>query len=181
MSLPPPMRARWKSPSKQAASSAAHSASSSTIVNPAGLTTLQDLAESGLRLILAAPEVPVGAYSLDFLERASADPEFGADYSAAVLSNVVSYEENVRAVLSKVLLGEADAGVVYTSDITREATDQVGRLDIPDALNTIADYPIAPVADAPNGEAAQAFIDYVLSPEGQAVLEAYGFLPADSQ
>jgi molybdate transport system substrate-binding protein len=149
--------------------------------NPAALTTLADLARPGIRLILAAQEVPVGAYSLDFLERASADPDFGPAYSAAVLSNVVSYEQNVRAVLSKVLLGEADAGIVYTSDITRDAGEQVGRIDIPDALNTVAAYPIAPVVDAAQAELAQAFIDYVLSSEGQATLQAYGFLPAGTQ
>jgi molybdate transport system substrate-binding protein len=146
--------------------------------NPAGLTTLQDLAQPGLKLVLAAPAVPVGGYSLDFLEKASATVDYGEVFSPTVLSNVVSYEENVRAVLSKVALGEADAGIVYTSDIAGDAAEQVGRIDIPDELNTIATYPIAPVADARQPEAAQAFIDLVLSTEGQAVLARHGFIPA---
>ena len=78
--------------------------------NPGGLQTLADLAKPGLQVVLAAKEVPVGQYTLSFLEKASHDPAFGADYSAAVLQNVVSYENNVKAVLTKVQLGEADAG-----------------------------------------------------------------------
>jgi molybdate transport system substrate-binding protein len=127
--------------------------------------------------VLAAPEVPVGGYSLDFLEKASATVDYGETYSPTVLSNVVSYEENVRAVLSKVALGEADAGIVYTSDVTGDASEQVGRIDIPDELNTIASYPIAPVGDSQNPELAQAFVDYVLSADGQTVLVDHGFIP----
>jgi molybdate transport system substrate-binding protein len=138
---------------------------------------LQDLTKPGLKLVLAAPAVPVGGYSLDFLEKASASVDYGEVFSPTVLSNVVSYEENVRAVLSKVALGEADAGIVYTSDITGDMGEQVGRIDIPDELNTIAAYPIAPVADARRSAAAQAFVDLVLSPEGQAVLAQHGFIP----
>jgi molybdate transport system substrate-binding protein len=145
--------------------------------NPAGITTLQDLVKPGVKVVLAAAEVPVGAYSLDFLNKASTNVDFGDTYSETVLSNVVSYEENVRSVLSKVALGEADAGIVYTSDITGEAADQVGRIDIPDELNTLASYPIAAVSDSINPEAAQAFVDYILGAEGQTVLADYGFIP----
>ncbi len=145
--------------------------------NPGGVTTLQDLARPGLLLVLAAPEVPVGQYSLDFLDKAAQDPAFGAAFKDGVLANVVSYEENVRSVLTKITLGEGDAGLVYTSDITAEAAGQVERLDIPDALNTIASYPIAPIADSAHAALAQAFVDYVLGPEGQAVLSEYGFIP----
>ncbi|HXF60161.1 MAG TPA: molybdate ABC transporter substrate-binding protein [Caldilineaceae bacterium] len=145
--------------------------------NPAGITSLQDLARPGLKLVLAAPEVPVGSYSLSFLEKASATIEYGPAYSSTVLANVVSYEQNVRAVLSKVALGEADAGIVYTSDLAADNAGRVGRIDIPDELNTIAEYPIAPVADAGQPALAQAFIDLVLSPEGQAILADYGFIP----
>jgi molybdate transport system substrate-binding protein len=148
------------------------------IDNPAGISALQDLAEPGLKLVLAAKEVPVGQYALDFLDKAVQDPSFGAAFKDAVLQNVVSYEENVRAVLTKVALGEADAGIVYTSDITGENAAQVGRLDIPDGLNTIATYPIAILNDTPSAELAQAFIDYVLSPTGQDLLARYGFVPA---
>lgn len=146
--------------------------------NPAGLATLQDLAQPGLKLVMAAPAVPVGSYTLDFLEKATV--EYGTTYSPTVLANVVSYEANVRGVLSKVRLGEADAGIVYTSDlsgVTDGAADAVGRIEIPDELNTVARYTIAPLADAPHPELAQAFIDLVLSSEGQSVLARHGLIP----
>jgi molybdate transport system substrate-binding protein len=146
--------------------------------NSAQIHTLHDLAKTEIKLVLAAAEVPVGAYSLDFLARASATVEYGEVYSQTVIANVVSYEENVRSVLSKVVLGEADAGIVYTSDIALDAS-QVNRIEIPDELNTVAAYPIAPIDDAENPALAQLFVDYVLSPDGQSVLADYGFIPID--
>lgn len=143
--------------------------------NPAGIEQLQDLANPGLRLILADAAVPVGQYSLDFLAKASALPEYTESFSPTVLANVVSYEDNVRSVLTKVALGEGDAGIVYTTDAALEA-GTIAQIAIPDELNTIASYPIAPLADSPNPELAQAFIDYLLSPAGQEVLVTYGFI-----
>ena len=145
--------------------------------NPAKIATLQDLTKSGLRLVLAAAEVPVGEYTVEFLDKAVKDPEFGASYKDDVLKNVVSYEQNVKAVLTKVVLGEADAGIVYSTDA---ATDKDGKslvLDIPDALNSVATYPIAVLSDSPQPELAQTFVDYVLSPAGQDSLAAFGFIP----
>lgn len=144
--------------------------------NPAGIKTLQDLAKPGLKLVFAAKEVPVGQYALDFLEKAAADPAFGPEYRDAVLANVASYEENVRAVLTKVALGEADAGIVYTSDVVTVEPGKIVQIDIPDNLNTIATYPIAALQDSPHPELAQQFIDYVLAPEGQQILVKYGFM-----
>jgi len=146
--------------------------------NPAGLTGLQDLATPGLKLVFAAAEVPVGQYSLDFLDKAEADGTLGTGYKAAMIANIVSYEENVRAVLTKVSLGEADAGIVYTSDVGA-AAEEVAQIEIPDTLNTVASYPIAPLADSPNLALAQQFMDYVLAPEGQQVLVQYGFVASD--
>jgi molybdate transport system substrate-binding protein len=146
--------------------------------NPGGIAELQDLGTPGLKLVLAAAEVPVGEYSIDFLDKAAQDPAFGAAYKDEVLANVVSYEENVRAVFSKVALGEADAGIVYSSDIAGAGAEDVASLDIPDELNTIAAYPIAAVNDSLNAAAAQGFVELVLGPEGQDVLLKYGFAPA---
>jgi molybdate transport system substrate-binding protein len=146
--------------------------------NPAGLLELKDLARPGLKLDLAASAVPVGKYSLDFLDQASRDPAFGPGFKETVLKNVVSYEENVKAVLTKVSLGEADAGIVYTSDLTGAAAAKVNRLEIPAALNVTAIYPIAPILNSPSPALARAFMDLVLSPTGQAVLARYGFQPA---
>ena len=146
--------------------------------NPAGVTTLADLAEPGIKLVLAAKEVPVGQYALDFLDKAASDETLGAAYRDAVLANVVSYEENVRGVLTKVALGEADAGIVYSSDVVASAEGEVQQIEIPDALNTIATYPIAVLSDSAHPELAQAFVDAVLSADGQGVLQKYGFLSA---
>lgn len=143
--------------------------------NPAGITTLSDLARPGTLVILAAEQVPVGRYALEFLDRAAADPAFGSDYKRDVLANVVSYEENVRAVLNKVALGEADAGIVYLSDLV--GAEGVSYLEIPDNLNSVAEYPIAALNDSAHDEAAAAFIDLVLGPKGQAILAEYGFGP----
>lgn len=144
--------------------------------NPAGLAALKDLAKPGLKLDLAAKAVPVGQYALDFLDRAAQDPALGAGFKEDVLKNVVSYEENVKAVLTKVTLGEADAGIVYTTDLSGEAASRVGELEIPDTLNTISAYPIAAISDSRNPALAQAFIDLVLSDAGQRVLAKYGFI-----
>jgi len=144
--------------------------------NPAGLVELKDLAQPDLKLVLAAKEVPAGQYALDFLDKAAQAAAFGATFKDDVLKNVVSYEENVRSVLSKVMLGEADAGIVYTSDSSGANADQVGRIDIPDPLNTVASYPIAAIGDSAHPDLAAAFITLALSPLGQAVLTQYGFI-----
>lgn len=146
--------------------------------NPAGLTQLQDLAKPSLKLVFAAKEVPVGQYSLDFLNKAITDTAFSPTYMDEVLKNVVSYEDNVKSVLAKVALGEADAGIVYTSDISGDNAGKVSRLDIPDNLNVIAGYPIAVISDSAYPVQAQAFVDYVLSPAGHAILAKYAFIPA---
>lgn len=147
------------------------------IDNPAGIHALKDLARPEQRLIVAAPEVPVGQYAQLFLQAAAADPEFGPEFQDGVVDNIVSYEENVRAVLSKVRLGEADAGVVYASDVSGEMTSQVGTIEIPDRLNQVASYPIAPIRNSNQPELAQTFIDLVLSNRGQEIISSFGFSP----
>ncbi len=147
--------------------------------NPAGIQTLKDLAKPGLKLILADKSVPVGQYALNFLDKAVKDPTLGANYKDAVLKNVVSYEQDVKAVLTKVTLGEGDAGIVYTTDAATDTEGKISQIPIPDSLNVIAVYPIAVVKDSPNLSLAQAFVDYVLSPDGQAILTKYGFIPID--
>jgi molybdate transport system substrate-binding protein len=146
--------------------------------NPAKISKLQDLAKPGLKIDLAAKEVPVGQYALDFLAKASQDASFGAAYQAAVTKNVVSYEDNVKAVLTKVSLGEADAGIVYTTDAAAAPAGTVEQLAIPDAFNVIASYPIAVIKTSKAPDLAKAFVDLVLSPTGQDILKKYGFIAA---
>jgi molybdate transport system substrate-binding protein len=133
------------------------------------------LKNSGLKLVLAAPEVPVGNYARQMFVKMEADPAFGAGFNDAVLKNVVSNESNVKQVVAKVQLGEADAGVVYGTDITASVAPDLTRVEVPTALNIIAEYPIALTKDAGNTKAAQAFMDYVLSSAGQTILKKYGF------
>jgi molybdate transport system substrate-binding protein len=146
--------------------------------SPAGINTLADLAKPNIKLVLANQKVPVGNYSRQALTKMSADPAFGSGFAASVVSNVVSEETNVKQVVSKVQLGEADAGIVYATDVTPAVHGAVKVIDIPAPFNVIAKYPIAAVKDARNAAGAHAFIEYVLSPAGQAALERYGFLVA---
>jgi len=146
--------------------------------NPAKITSLTDLAKPGIKLDLASADVPVGKYAITFLDNASKDATYGSTYKDDVLKNVVSYEDNVKAVLTKVSLGEADAGIVYISDVSADYATKVQKLYIPDSLNSIASYPIAPISDSKNATLAQAFVDAVLATDGQNVLNQYGFFPA---
>lgn len=144
--------------------------------NLAGITTLRDLAKEGVLLVIAAPNVPVRTYTDTMLQRLAADPAYGETYSVAVMANVVSEEQNVRQVAAKVALGEADAGIVYVSDVTPDINEQVIAIPIPDYLNTIATYPIAVTNDSSNPALAQAFVDYVLSDAGQDTLVSWNFI-----
>jgi molybdate transport system substrate-binding protein len=147
--------------------------------NPAGISTPADLGNDGVKLVLAAPEVPAGQYAREsFCLMGQDAATYGEGFVDNVAANVVSEEENVRAVLTKVQLGEADAGVVYVTDVTAGVASDVTPIAIPDEVNVIASYPVAAVQGG-QSELAQAFISYLLGPEGQAVLQSYGFLPAE--
>ncbi len=144
--------------------------------NPGKISTLQDLAKPGLKIVLADKSVPAGQYAVDFLTKASADPSFGKDYQANVTKNVVSYETDVESVVTKVVQGEADAGIVYVTDAQANAS-QINEISIPANLQTVAVYPIAPLKNSKNPATAQQFADFVLSSDGQAILARYGFMP----
>jgi molybdate transport system substrate-binding protein len=146
------------------------------VKNPANIQNLQDLSKPGLKLVLAAAAVPVGNYSQQFLIKAAQSPEYTDSFTQDVLNNVVSYETNVKAVLSKVLLGEADAGIVYTSDVTDNNTNQLGKLPIPKELNILAEYLIATLTDSQQHDLANDFITFLVSPVGQEILSKHGFI-----
>jgi molybdate transport system substrate-binding protein len=139
--------------------------------NPAGLRTLRDLPRA-TRIVVGTPEVPIGAYALRILDAAST--RYGAGFGQAVAAHVVSREVNVRQVLSKVSLGEADAAIVYRTDAAT-ARDSVETIAIPKELNVVAEYPVAAVEHAREPELARAFVELLLSPAGQGVLAHFGF------
>ena len=133
--------------------------------NPKGITGLADLAKPGVIYISEASTVPAGKYSLQALA------------SAGVKVTPKSLETSVTAVISKIELGEADAGIVYTTDVTA-AGNKVSGVQIPAANNVIATYPIVTVKGTTNSVVANAFIAYVLSATGQTTLKTFGFLAA---
>ena len=145
--------------------------------NPGHISALKDLARPGVRIVVAAATVPVGKYARQALAKMALSPDYGPAYSASVLKNVVSEEENDAAIVQKVQLGEADAGIVYVSDINPTTAAQFTSLAIPDNFNVIAEYPIAVTKSSSHQSEAQAFLQYVLSPDGQAVLKQYNFIP----
>ncbi len=132
--------------------------------NPGGVTGVEDLANPDLTVVLCAEEVPCGNYANQILDDA------GVDVSPA------SLEENVRGVVTKVTSGEADAGIVYVTDVTAAGDDAEG-VEIPEDINVRAEYPIATVAASANQEIGQAFIDFISGADGQAILAEYGFGP----
>ena len=143
--------------------------------NQAGLTTLGDLKRDGLKLVVANEAVPVGAYTREALATMDADAALGPGFSEAVLANVVSLEANVKQVVAKVELGEADAGIVYGSDVSPSVAPNLATIEIPARLNIVAEYPIALTREVSNGALAEAFVAFLLSEEGQAVLRRFGF------
>jgi len=147
------------------------------VANPAGVTTLADLARPGLKFVTAGPEVPVGNYTRQMLEKMAADPQYGAGFDGRVRANVVSEEANVRQVVTKVQLGEADAGIVYSSDVTPQSAPALKTIEIPDALNVIAVYPAAVARAARAPVTAAGFVRYLTTPPAQAILKKYNFIP----
>jgi molybdate transport system substrate-binding protein len=145
--------------------------------NPARIGSLKDLARRGIKLVVAAEAVPVGAYSREALAKLARAPGFPADFDRKVLANVVSHEENVKSVVAKVQLGEADAGIVYVSDAIGGVSRYLRVFPIPEPQNVRADYPLAVLRAAKAPVAAGAFVSLVLGPEGQSVLQRYGLIP----
>lgn len=130
--------------------------------NPLNISSLQDLADPDLIFVTSNPEVPIGKYTAEVLEK------------AGVTVTPDSFESNVKGIMLKVARGEADAGIVYHSEVI--ASDgQVEGVKIPTEFNIVAEFPIGIVKNSANKKEAQRFIDYLLSPEGQSLLTQYGF------
>jgi len=126
------------------------------------------------RLVIGAPGAPIGTYTDQIL--AAAGKQLGAEWAKRVQARIVSRELNVRQVLAKVTLGEADAGIVYRTDATAaKGKGKAITIAIPDAFNVTAEYPIAALSAAPRADLAAAWINLVMSPAGQALLAQHGF------
>ncbi len=142
--------------------------------NPAGVRSIEDLAAEPVDLILAVEGVPARVYTDEIVAA------FSRDFRERFYANVVSEEGNVRRVAAKVALGEADAGIVYTSDVTPDIRDRVRQVPVPEERNIIASYRVAPVSDAPNPGLARDYVEFLLSPTGQEILVRQGFGPPPS-
>jgi molybdate transport system substrate-binding protein len=136
--------------------------------NPAKVGSFEQLPKAR-KIVIGVPEVPIGNYTLKILERT------GAEFEQKVLANVASRELNVRQVMAKVSLGEADAGIVYRTD-AMAGKDKVEIIEIPANVNVIAEYPVTVLVKAPQAAAARAFVDLLLSGDGQKRLAAAGFV-----
>jgi len=138
--------------------------------NPRGIGSLRDLARPGVKLVLAAPGVPAGDYARQALDQAG--------IADAAESNLVSNEEDVKAVVQKVLLGEADAGIVYRTDVTQRVRPLVAVIEIPEDVNVLAAFTIAVMRGSETEAAGRRFVQFVMGP-GQETLRTFGFLPAE--
>jgi molybdate transport system substrate-binding protein len=136
--------------------------------NPADIGGIGDLARPGIRLVMAAPAVPAGEYGREALDNAG--------ILRAAEANVVSNEEDVKGVVQKVALGEADAGIAYVTDVTDRIAADVRAIPIPDRLNVVGVYPIAALRTSEEPGLAREFVGFVLT-EGQPTLRGAGFLP----
>ena len=137
------------------------------------IQTLADLAEPGVKIVIALPDVPAGRYARELITNLAQQEEFESGFDDAVLANVVSEETNVRAVLAKALLGEADAGFVYATDV--RGTD-LRVLDIPGQDDGDIAYVGAIVSDSVHQDTAQSFLEFLTAEPGQQILTSHGFL-----
>ena len=143
--------------------------------NPAGISSLQDLATKPAKLIIGVPTVPIGIYTRKIFDNAAA--QYGPTFAQQALAHVVSTETDVKQILHKVALNEADAGIVYRTDVTPDVADQVTIIDVPTPDQVISTNYIAVLTRAPNHDLAQQLHDYLLSPAGQAVFASFKYQP----
>jgi molybdate transport system substrate-binding protein len=143
--------------------------------NPAGIRSPADLARSGLKVIAAGVEVPITKYATQLVENLAMEAGYPAGFVAAYAANIVSREDNVRAVVAKIELGEGDAGIVYATDAA--ASSKVATVDIPGSANVPAACDGVVVRASKNPAAARAFLDWLAGPGGRAILGSFGFLP----
>lgn len=145
------------------------------IANPAGITSPKDLAKAGVKVIAAGDAVPITKYATQLVANLAKEAGYPADFAAKYAANIASKEDNVKAVVAKIELGEGDAGIVYVTDA--RASTKVTTVDIPPTANVPATYYGVVVQASKNAAAAQAFLAWLAGPDGQAILTTFGFLP----
>jgi molybdate transport system substrate-binding protein len=143
--------------------------------NPAGMTTPADLAKSGVKVIAAGLEVPITKYANQLVANLAKEADYPADFAAKYAANTASREDDVKAVVAKIELGEGDAGIVYVTDA--KASTKVTPIDVPDPANVLATYAGVVVKASKDAAAAKTFLDWIAGPDGQAILGEFGFLP----
>ncbi|MCT8336546.1 molybdate ABC transporter substrate-binding protein [Methanoculleus sp. Afa-1] len=147
------------------------------VENQAGIAGVADLNKPGVKLVIGTKDVPFGDYTRQMLDKMAADPAYGQAYKDAVMKNVVSEETAVSSVVPKLALGEADAAIVYKSDVSKDDLTKVTRFDIPAEYNVVATYPLGILAESASKTEAASFIAFVRGPDGSAILTEYGFDP----
>lgn len=143
--------------------------------NPGAIETPADLARDGVKVIAAGDEVPITKYATQLVDNLATVAGYPADFAAAYAANIASKEDNVKAVVAKVELGEGDAGIVYVTDA--RASTKVATIDVPDSANVPATYDGVVVKASTDVTVARAFLDWLGGPDGQAILATFGFLP----
>jgi len=145
--------------------------------NPANIKNLMDLARPGIKISIGTKDLPAGDYARQVLDKLANDSEYGPAYKEKVMANIVSEETMVTLIMSKVALGEADAGFAFLSDVSPKMAGKITRIFIPDKYNVIGDFPIGVLKQSKYPQQSRNFIDLVMSAKGQAVLKKYGFIP----
>ncbi len=145
--------------------------------NPAAIKTPADLAKSGAKIIAAGDEVPITKYATQLVQALAKEPNYPPDFEAAYNKNVVSKEDNVSKIVTKVGLGDGDAGIVYVTDA--KASTEVANVEVPETASSqvLATYAGVVVKASPNQGPADAFLTWLAGPKGQAILSGFGFLP----
>jgi molybdate transport system substrate-binding protein len=143
--------------------------------DPAGITTPADLAKPAVKVIAAGDEVPITKYAKQLVANLAKEMGYPADFAVMYAANIASKEDNVKAVVAKIELGEGDAGIVYVTDA--KASTKVASIDVPESANVPATYAGVVVKASENLAAAKAFLDWFAGPDGQAILGGFGFLP----
>lgn len=142
------------------------------------IRTLPDLGRPGVKLVLGAPAVPIGRYAREAIARLARSPGYPPDFQGRTLANVVSEEENVKGVAGKVVLGEADVGIVYATDVTPAVAARVRVIELPESARVSATCWIA-VLRGPRQDAARRFVARLRSADGRRALAARGFSPVE--